>query len=185
MKIEEYIRCINATELVYISFDGIAPVAKLKQQKERRFKSKLVNMDSDKKSFDTAKITPGTKFMELLDKRVNEFFRGRENIYGVKKIVVSSAKERGEGEHKIFDDIRTTKHKNHVIYGLDADLIIISLNNLNYANNIFLFRETPEFIKSLNYSLDPNKLYFMNVNNLKLVIEKNMIFSSVVKMIKL
>ena len=177
LKIEEYIRCINATELVYISFDGIAPVAKLKQQKERRFKSKLVNMDSDKKSFDTAKITPGTKFMELLDKRVNEFFRGRENMYGVKKIVVSSAKERGEGEHKIFDDIRTTKHKNHVIYGLDADLIIISLNNLNYANNIFLFRETPEFIKSLNYSLDPNKLYFMNVNNLKLVIEKNMIFS--------
>lgn len=177
LKIEEYINCINAKEKIYISFDGIAPVAKLKQQKERRYKSKLLQeIEETEKPFDTAKITPGTEFMDLLDKRVKDFFKNREVVYGVKEIIVSSGKERGEGEHKIFDDIRKTSGKNHVIYGLDADLIIISLNNLDYANNIFLFRETPEFVKSLNYSLNPNKLYFMNMNNLRMIIENNMIY---------
>lgn len=182
LKIEEYILCIKASEKIYISFDGIAPVAKLKQQKERRYKSKLVQeIEQTNKSFDTAKITPGTKFMELLDRRVKEFFKNRETVYGVKEIIVSTGKDRGEGEHKIFDDIRKTKGKNHVIYGLDADLIIISLNNLEHTNNIFLFRETPEFIKSLNYALNPNKLYFMNMENLKSIIEKNMIYNKKTK----
>lgn len=177
IKIEEYIRSIHPTDLVYISFDGVAPVAKLKQQKERRYKSKLTNKILERvSSFDTARITPGTKFMNLLDKRVSEFFMNREQIYGVKKIVVSGSNERGEGEHKIFDIIRRTKMKTHVVYGLDADLIIIGLNNLNETNEIFLFRETPEFIKSLNYSLNPNKLYFMNLRNLSDIIINNMIF---------
>ena len=179
MKIEEYINCINATELVYISFDGIAPVAKLKQQKERRYKSKLTSgILNQSLNFDTAKITPGTDFMNKLDARVSEFFKKRESIYGVKKIIVSGSGQRGEGEHKIFDYIRTTSGKNHVIYGLDADLIIISLNNLEYVNNIFLFRETPEFIKSLNYSLDPNMLYVMNINNVRSIIEKSMVYNN-------
>ena len=85
---------------------------------------------------------------------------------------MSGSKDRGEGEHKIFDYIRGTINKKHVIYGLDADLIIIGLNNLQHTDNIFLFRETPEFIKSINYSLDPNKLYLMNLSNLKNVILK-------------
>lgn len=178
LKIEEYIYCINATDLIFISFDGIAPVAKLKQQKERRYKSKLTsNILNQESKFDTAKITPGTDFMNMLDRKVSEFFEGREGVYNVKNIIVSGSNKRGEGEHKIFDYIRTTTGNNHVIYGLDADLIIISLNNLEYVNNIFLFRETPEFIKSLNYSLDPNKLYFMNMNNLRNIIERSMVYN--------
>ena len=39
LQLEHYIKQINPTELVYISFDGIAPFAKLKQQRDRRFKS--------------------------------------------------------------------------------------------------------------------------------------------------
>lgn len=179
LKIEEYILNVKAKELVFVSFDGIAPVAKLKQQKERRYKSKLTEKILNKPSlFDTAKITPGTNFMINLDYKVINFFKNREKFYGVKKIIVSGSKERGEGEHKIFDYIRNTKNKKHVIYGLDADLIIIGLNNLHHTDNIFLFRETPEFIKSINYSLDANKLYLMNLSNLKNVIIQNMIYKS-------
>ena len=39
----------------------------------------------------------------------------------------------GEGEHKIFDYIRENKHINNektVIYGLDADLIMLTVNHL-------------------------------------------------------
>ena len=39
LQLEIYIKQINPTDMVYISFDGIAPFAKLKQQRDRRFKS--------------------------------------------------------------------------------------------------------------------------------------------------
>ena len=37
-KIEEYINLIGPDNLIYIAFDGVAPVAKLEQQRSRRFK---------------------------------------------------------------------------------------------------------------------------------------------------
>ena len=60
----------------------------------------------------------------------------------------------GEGEHKIYEYIRTNSeyHKDSttVIYGLDADLIMLTLNHLKYCNNMFLFRETPHFISHID-----------------------------------
>ena len=38
MKIEDYIKDIKPTNTVYIAFDGVAPVAKLEQQRTRRYK---------------------------------------------------------------------------------------------------------------------------------------------------
>ena len=34
-----YIKRISPTKLIYIAFDGVAPIAKLEQQRQRRFKS--------------------------------------------------------------------------------------------------------------------------------------------------
>jgi 5'-3' exoribonuclease 1 len=185
LQIDNYIKEIKPKNLVYISFDGIAPFAKLKQQKERRFKSKLVtemlneiivekcsNMFIEKQAnikFDRTCITPGTYFMRQMDKKVNEFFMGREKIYNINKIIVSTSNERGEGEHKIFDYIRKNDNSNlesHVIYGLDADLIILCLNHMHISKNIYLFRETPEFIKSLSSEIEPGELYLMKIEEL-------------------
>tara|TARA_B100001059_G_C17839497_1_gene591022 strand:- start:6944 stop:8521 length:1578 start_codon:yes stop_codon:yes gene_type:complete len=184
LKIDEYIKIINPTDGVYIAFDGIAPVAKLKQQKERRFKSKLLEsfmeeeLNIKKSKFDRACITPGTEFMRNVDSKVKKFFKNRENIYGVKKIVFSGSMERGEGEHKIFGvlrNIKETKEKTHVVYGLDADLIILALNHMEYSKNIYLFRETPEFIKSINIDIDPNELYLMKISSLMTYIIDTMV----------
>ena len=38
-KIEEYIAIINPRNITYITFDGVAPLAKIKQQRDRRYKS--------------------------------------------------------------------------------------------------------------------------------------------------
>ena len=38
-KIEEYISLIQPSGVIYIAFDGVAPVAKLDQQRDRRYKS--------------------------------------------------------------------------------------------------------------------------------------------------
>ena len=184
LKIDEYIKIIQPTDGVYISFDGIAPVAKLKQQKERRFKSKLLEsiikeqIDVKKSSFDRACITPGTEFMRKVDIKIKEFFKNREGLYGVKKIVFSGSMERGEGEHKIFGvlrNIKDTNEKIHVVYGLDADLIILALNHMEYSKNIYLFRETPEFIKSVNIDIDPNELYLMETSSLMTYIIETMV----------
>ena len=47
-----------------------------------------------------------------------------------KKIIISASDQPGEGEHKLFQHIRNNNfHKDEttIIYGLDADLIMLAL----------------------------------------------------------
>ena len=67
----------------------------------------------------------------------------KEKKYGLSRIIFSGSDQRGEGEHKLFGYIRNNKyqHENQctVIYGLDADLIMLSLNHLRLCKkNIFI-----------------------------------------------
>ena len=167
LQIQEYIHDIQPTELVFISFDGIAPFAKLKQQRDRRFKSQytksILGSILSKKThteWDTCAITPGTSFMKKLDQYVNNHFKQH-----TPPVIFTGSRHCGEGEHKIMQHIRNTKNKekNAVIYGLDADLIMLALNHLSYRNNIYLYRETPEFIKNIHKDLEANKTYLLNM----------------------
>lgn len=176
-KIEEYLGIIQPTDNVIIAFDGVAPVAKLEQQRQRRYKSWYQNQISnqiynkDKKDvWNTAAITPGTTFMAELNERCTSHFSDSTK-YGIQKIYVSGSNFYGEGEHKIFDFIRKypEKHvdgKNTIIYGLDADLIMLSINHLPVCPNIYLFRETPQFIQSINADLEPDQHYFLDIPEL-------------------
>lgn len=169
LKIDEYVHITNPQKKVMITFDGVAPVAKLEQQRNRRYKSQLeieifknCGISEDKKNWNKTAITPGTQFMKNLNKEIKNYFNNK-SLY-----IISGSDIPGEGEHKIFEYIRknSIKHKNEttLIYGLDADLIMLCLNHLNVSNNIYLYRETPEFIKSIDSSLDPNSSYILNIN---------------------
>ena len=174
-KIEEYIDVIQPTQRVFIAFDGIAPVAKLKQQKSRRYRSKFIEHvtreieGTTSKSWDSASITPGTSFMSGLDDYVsthfNEYMKHNDII-----IKYSGANEVGEGEHKLFDYIRT--HKDYhsktttFIYGLDSDLIMLCLNHLHISKHIYLFRESPDFASSLNEEVESNVHCYLDINQL-------------------
>ena len=46
---------------------------------------------------------------------------------------------------------------------MDADLIMLAINHLHISKKIFLFRETPEFIKSIDKTLDPNESYILDI----------------------
>lgn len=180
LKIHHYINQVKPTETVIIAFDGVAPVAKLENQRNRRYKSEfttslLRKAGIEKNSWDTTAITPGTPFMAKLDKGLKKYFTPntktkRNSLFGVKNIIISSSVEAGEGEHKIFEYIRNNpeKHSNEntVIYGLDADLIMLSINHLRFCQQIYLYRETPHFIRSLNKNLDPGQLYTLDINEL-------------------
>lgn len=199
-KIEEYLEIIAPKKTVIIAFDGVAPVAKLEQQRSRRYKSWYQNNVSrsifgkvDPDVWNTAAITPGTIFMGELNKMVSEhfskdFWKKSESKDFWKKselllnIIVTGSDQPGEGEHKLFEYIRLNSEKHlketTVIYGLDADLIMLSINHLPVCNNIYLFRETPHFIQSINSELEPDANYFLDIPELTQTIIQYMNSSS-------
>ena len=182
--IKEYIKQLNPTNSIMIAFDGVAPVAKLEQQRSRRFKSLYTNniaksilKKTDADPWNTTAITPGTIFMKTLDERVKKAFN-EPSQFNLNSIIFSGSNEYGEGEHKIFKHIRDNsvehQNKNTVIYGLDADLIMLSINHLPVSPNIYLFRETPEFIKSISSELEPNESYVLDIPELAAIITNDM-----------
>ena len=184
-KIEEYIALICPDGVLIIAFDGVAPVAKLEQQRNRRYKSwyqteitkSIFKKSAGSDPWNTTAITPGTVFMKELGDGILSHFK-QATKYGLDDIIVSTSDEIGEGEHKIFDYIRKNqaKHNNKttVIYGLDADLIMLSINHLPISEKIYLFRETPEFIKTIDNSLEPNETYLLDIPDLANIITLNM-----------
>jgi 5'-3' exonuclease len=182
--IKEYINLLKPTNRVIIAFDGVAPVAKLDQQRSRRFKSIYQNSisrsilnNTDPDPWNTTAITPGTLFMKKLDEKMYESFFN-PSLYNLKEIIVSGSNIYGEGEHKIFKYIRDHPEyhysENTVIYGLDADLIMLAINHLPISPYIYLFRETPEFIKSVNEELEPNESYLLDIPELAKIITLDM-----------
>ena len=176
-KISEYISYISPTKLVYIAFDGVAPLAKMEQQRTRRYKSSVlskINAVISKKnnvnnSWSTSNITPGTDFMKNLTKQINKSFKGLDKHYNVKQIIVSGTDECGEGEHKMFKHLRQSNIKvdeTVAVYGLDSDLIMLSVFHCKYAKNIFIFREKPEFGKHLipSSANEEDEYLFLNIH---------------------
>lgn len=128
---------------IYVAFDGLVPFAKIVQQRYRRMLIK------DKTEFDRNQISPGTPYMKELEKTMRLNFPD---------IVFSMTDEPGEGEHKIFNYITT--EQDIIVYGLDADLILLSLIK---SQNVQLLRESDQMGGKEGFSL-------MNIGALKLLI---------------
>lgn len=140
------IRLVQPRAGIYLAIDGVVPMAKMRQQRLRRFKSVWLKQREQRSgSWDTNAITPGTVFMQRLhaglEKMINENGRGTW--------FMSSSNEPGEGEHKIMTAWRTGNYPGNIaVYGLDADLIVLTLLGLDKANHLhknkveaWLFRE--------------------------------------------
>jgi 5'-3' exonuclease len=135
---------------IFISVDGPAPMAKLNQQRKRRYKSvqdnEIINQIKSthgKKEitlWNNTCITPGTVFMENLHQQLLQFCK---KLYI--NCIYSSYHTEGEGEHKILQEIKNNNTNDIVIYGLDADLIFLSL--ASGKQNIYLLRESMELNK--------------------------------------
>ena len=152
-KIEHYIHYLTPKQTVFIAFDGVAPFAKMEQQRTRRNKGHFISkipLFSKESTWELSSITPGTNFMNNLSQMINQHFKHSENKYNVKNIIISCSDERGEGEHKLFSHLRANSFENDnvAVYGLDSDLIMLSVFHLKYCKNIYIFREAPEFLKN-------------------------------------
>ncbi len=122
-----------------ICIDGIVPLAKMMQQRKRRYLSVLRNkIDNLDIKWDTNAITPGTEFMNNLNNYFKKMIRYNSTD---SNIIFSGSDEYGEGEHKIFTKLKSVDENAYVmINGLDADLIILSL--MSHRKNIILMRES-------------------------------------------
>jgi 5'-3' exonuclease len=181
-KIEYYAHTISPTNILFISFDGVAPLAKMDQQRERRCKSLLNEKNgyekSKKGSWNTCSITPGTLFMQHLVSSVHHHFFNKEAEFGVNKIMLALSDVPGEGEHKIFEYLRNhiQPNDNICVYGLDSDLIMLSIFHLNLCNNIYICKETPDFMQNKGNlkTVQKDELMYMDVDALLTHILKEM-----------
>ena len=168
LAIESYVKLIKPQQLVYIAFDGVAPRAKMNQQRQRRYKSEfmktvcvpgqdpgsnLIQGQDDDPWWTTTMFTPGTQFMTMLTTQLKHRLISRPLL----KYIVSASDEPGEGEHKMTQHVRDNLDTNHVIawYGLDSDLIMLAMLHARTFREFYLFREKPEFASVLEPTLEP------------------------------
>ncbi len=167
--IHKIVSFVPPAELLFIAIDGIPPRAKMVQQRSRRFvsawrKDVLKARAGLVTPWDNSAITPGTPFMQALADGLKAQFVGQKERYPF-DIVLSDSNSPGEGEAKIMAHIRATGGANgserdganggatgsaaneragvDVVYGLDADLIMLSLAARD--RRIFLLREPAQY----------------------------------------
>lgn len=155
----EYIHVIlevaYPSDLLFIAIDGTCPRAKMHQQRKRRYMSVWRTAELEKHGIQTSAlwdsnvITPGTKFMQTFDTMITEYQDVLKKKTNIANVIISTSSQFGEGEHKIYNHLDTVRHDTNstknIIYGLDADLILLSLLNSTSSTSIDLVRETPEF----------------------------------------
>ena len=163
-------------KLLFIAIDGPAPKAKMVQQRQRRFKKfyeqdktqqlknkhKIVEEKVD--IWDTNAITPGTQFMDKLAKTLKQNLE-TDKVFQHLQIIISDSNIPGEGEHKLLHHLRenTEKEDINVIYGLDADLIMLCMSSKK--DKILLLRETVEFNNTIH--INGYKFLYLQIDNLK------------------
>jgi 5'-3' exoribonuclease 2 len=157
---ERVVNMVRPRKLLFIAVDGVAPRAKMNQQRSRRFRSaqesaikvaateriidelkaqgkQIDDSLKPKRDWDSNAITPGTEFMDILAASIRYWIVYKLNTdpgWANLNCIVSDASVPGEGEHKIMEFIRSQRanpahdpNTRHVMYGLDADLIMLGL----------------------------------------------------------
>ncbi|KAI8367638.1 XRN 5'-3' exonuclease N-terminus-domain-containing protein [Radiomyces spectabilis] len=157
--LDRIVDIVRPRKVLYMAIDGVAPRAKMNQQRSRRFRAAQLaqaereavdkvhqelaaigqehQLPEKKAHFDSNCITPGTGFMDHLATCLRYHIAAKQNsdpLWKDLKVVLSDATVPGEGEHKVMEYIRVQRSRpehqpntSHVIYGLDADLIMLAL----------------------------------------------------------
>uniref|UniRef100_A0A8C9U1S1 5'-3' exoribonuclease 1 n=1 Tax=Scleropages formosus TaxID=113540 RepID=A0A8C9U1S1_SCLFO len=163
--LEVLFRIIKPRKVFFMAVDGVAPRAKMNQQRGRRFRSAKEAEEKIKKAlekgevlpvearFDSNCITPGTDFMARLQEQLKYFVHSKlstDKLWQGVSVYLSGHETPGEGEHKIMEFIRSENAKpghdpntRHCLYGLDADLIMLGL--VSHEPHFSLLREEVRF----------------------------------------
>ena len=170
------IKQVGPTKGIYIAVDGVAPMAKIRQQRMRRFRGArdrrlIASQDQDQKpAWDTNALTPGTAFMDRLGARLRKLAVDHAAL--VPQWHISAADEPGEGEQKLVAFVRSLPQQPqqpYIVYGLDADLIVLSLwtQAMSRTPPIWLFREDVEAGEIKRDSLGEEFFVWFSIDTLR------------------
>lgn len=168
----------NSITKLFISADGIPNMAKILEQKRRKFiayKTQIIKeniyilfkkeensfsdetliYEENKFTFDKTKISPVHPFMgKIKDELTNENFLNELKKNNVKEYYFSGVDFPGEGEKKIMEDILSVKPTGTILYySPDSDVIVQSIiinNILDNGSNIITMKYNSQE-KEYNY----------------------------------
>ena len=168
--IDRIFAIVRPRQLLYIAIDGVAPRAKLNQQRSRRALKLFIAEEIKKKrneilskgkylpddpneeadeSFNEFCITSGTAFMLRLSQYLRYYLYQRMNrkpAWQSIKVILSDANVPGEGEHKIINFIRqqralsTHHHETHHVI-LSPDADLILLGIATHEQHVTIMRQ--------------------------------------------
>lgn len=138
------------TKSLTICSDGVAPLAKLVLQRQRRLNvSKSISEKSEKadnsdklesESFSTMMFTPGTTFMKSLKSKLSNYFKYIENTFVIKVNYLDDQIDEAELKlkYKLMENMAENKNHTHIIVTNDADVVVM-LTTLKKTHNTFIF----------------------------------------------
>ena len=147
--INEIVKISLPQKRIIIAIDGVAPLSKMYQQRQRRYKAFDPEKPLSKEIFTSSAISPGTDFMDGLSRYLSEYISRqliRDYNWKKLKIIFLNEKTPGEGEHNCINQIKNyDKNETHCFYGADSDIIMLSLIKHDYKFHIlrdnFYFKE--------------------------------------------
>ncbi|KAJ8601816.1 hypothetical protein CTAYLR_007475 [Chrysophaeum taylorii] len=154
--LDEIVERVKPKRLVYLALDGVAPRAKMNQQRKRRFcaardaeemaaaaeevraRSVGREFEEQRKRWDHNAITPGTEFMAKLGDAMRDWAESVVVRDPSLRVVLSDSGVPGEGEHKLVAHLRASPAPS-VVVGMDADLVFLCL--VLHNPRLFVLRE--------------------------------------------
>eukprot|EP00571_Detonula_confervacea_P009317 CAMPEP_0172323246 /NCGR_PEP_ID=MMETSP1058-20130122/48231_1 /TAXON_ID=83371 /ORGANISM="Detonula confervacea, Strain CCMP 353" /LENGTH=1161 /DNA_ID=CAMNT_0013039201 /DNA_START=79 /DNA_END=3564 /DNA_ORIENTATION=+ len=168
--VDRLVRAVRPRKLLHLAIDGVAPRAKMNQQRSRRFRSAQEAREQAEtevqvrgnfaeqgitvppptdKPWDSNVITPGTKFMIDLSEYIRFYVRKRiatDKAWKNIKVIFSDASIPGEGEHKIMAHVRQQRaqkgYNPNLVHVLHGlDADLIMLALATHEAHFYILRE--------------------------------------------
>jgi 5'-3' exonuclease len=155
------------TKSLIITSDGVAPLAKIILQRQRRLNIKKTSKDD---GFNSIIFTYGTKFMDSLYDKLKKYFEFIEKSYCIDVIFLDNKFDEAELKltKYIIDTLKINNDDSFIYVTNDSDVLLMLTAIDNHPFNLFIYAKSSNEILSVGKLLDLHTTKFgitQNYNN--------------------